>query len=255
MSSVTDYCVVIPARFESQRLPGKALLEISGKPLLQHAWERAVQSSARQVVIATDHDRIMVAAKSFGAKAVMTSSKHSSGSDRIAECVKTLGWPDSQLIVNLQGDEPLMPPECLDQVACLLQSEGSADAASLYWPIYEEEELRDPNVVKVVIDQTGRALMFSRSPIPFPRDFSSFSDAVHREVRWLRHLGLYAYRSSSLREFTETGPTPLERAEHLEQLRYLESGGSIVLEQACSPIPAGVDTSEDLDRIRNIISP
>lgn len=254
MKAVPDYRVVIPARYESQRLPGKALLDIAGKPLLQHVWEQAIKSTAMEVVIATDHELIRSAAKGFGANVVMTSDRHTTGSDRIAECAALLGWSESQIIVNLQGDEPLMPPQCLEQVAGLLGSDGTAVAASLYWPIEEEGELEDPNVVKVVVSQTGDALMFSRCAIPFRRDFSSFTAARQGGIKWRRHLGLYAYRTASLNRFTQTRPTPLEKAEHLEQLRYLETGCRIVMAKACSSIPAGVDTGEDLDRIRKIMS-
>jgi 3-deoxy-manno-octulosonate cytidylyltransferase (CMP-KDO synthetase) len=249
-----EYLVVIPARFESRRLPGKALLDIHGKPLLQRVWERAVSSSASSVLIATDHARIEQAARDFGAEVIMTSEHHSSGSDRIAECVRLMDWPDDQLIVNLQGDEPLMPAECLQQVARLLAGAPTADAASLYWPIAHEQEVSDPNVVKVVVDRLGSALMFSRAVLPFPRDHESPSLALEQGVTWLRHLGLYAYRAASLRRFSESAPTPLEQTEHLEQLRYLETGGKIVMEQACRHIPAGVDTPEDLQRMRKIFN-
>ena len=249
-----SYIVVIPARYESQRLPGKALLDIHGKPLVQHVWDRAVSSGASAVVIATDHERIRQAAEGFGAEVVMTSSDHRSGSDRIAECARKLAWPDEQLIVNLQGDEPLMPAECIGQVAGLLAGDPLADAASLYWPIELEEEVVDPNVVKVVVDQSGAALMFSRSVLPFPRDFASFSEAMVAGLSWQRHLGLYAYRAASLKRFSRMKPTPLERAERLEQLRYLETGGKIVMARACSHIPAGVDTADDLERVRKFKS-
>lgn len=255
MNGVPDYRVVIPARYESQRLPGKALLDVAGKPLLQHVWERAIESTAKEVVIATDHERISSTASDFGAIVVMTSNEHTSGSDRIAECAETMNWAETQIIVNLQGDEPLMPAQCLEQVARLLDTDSDADAASLYWPIEAEEELGDPNVVKVVVSQQGDALMFSRSPIPFPRDFSSFSQARNNGIQWLRHLGLYAYRVSSLNRFAQTRPTPLEQSEHLEQLRYLETGRRIVMARACERIPAGVDTHDDLERVQKIISP
>jgi 3-deoxy-manno-octulosonate cytidylyltransferase (CMP-KDO synthetase) len=247
-----DFSVVIPARFESQRLPGKVLLDINGKTMLQRVWERAQASAASQVVIATDDQRVLEAASAFGAQAVMTSPAHTSGSDRIAECADMMSWPGEQLIVNLQGDEPQMPPDCLQQVADLLARHDDAVAASLYWPIGNGREARDPNVVKVVLDQAGAALMFSRSPLPFARGYTSIEDAMADGVHWFRHLGLYAYRAASLRTFSRTGPTPLEQAERLEQLRYLETGGKIVMEQACLPIPAGVDTQDDLDRIREI---
>jgi 3-deoxy-manno-octulosonate cytidylyltransferase (CMP-KDO synthetase) len=254
MVSNIDYVVVIPVRYESLRLPGKPLLDIHGKTLLQHVWERARLSNARRVVIATDHELIFKAAVGFGAQVVMTSANHNCGSDRIAECARILAWPDQQLIVNLQGDEPLMPAQCLEQVAALLAGEPGADAATLYWPIEHEEEIIDPNVVKVVMDRNGAALMFSRAVLPFPREFASPAVALAAGFSWYRHLGLYAYRATSLQKFSETAPTSLEKSEHLEQLRTLETGGKIVLEQACLPIPAGVDTTSDLERVRNILS-
>jgi 3-deoxy-manno-octulosonate cytidylyltransferase (CMP-KDO synthetase) len=254
MTKAVDYCVVIPARFESQRLPGKVLLDIAGKPLLQHVWDNAIQSTAKQVVIATDNESVLQAARDFGANAVMTSSEHTSGSDRIAECAELMAWDDRQIIVNLQGDEPLMPSQCLEQVARLLANDKSADAASLYWPIDHEEELGDPNVVKVVVGQNGQALLFSRSPIPFPRDFESFPAAIEAGIQWFRHLGLYAYKKASLAKFSHTPPTTLECIERLEQLRYLETGGKIVLQQALCHIPAGVDSMADLERVREVLS-
>ena len=254
MSHSPEYSVVIPARYESQRLPGKALLDIAGKPLIQRVWECAVRSAAAEVLIATDNEKIVAAGESFGARVIMTANTHTSGSDRIAECADILNWDDDQVIVNLQGDEPLMPPECLEQVANLLISDETADAASLYWPINNEEEVMDPNAVKVVTDQNDRALMFSRSPIPHPREYASIAQALEAGLQWRRHLGLYAYRAASLRKFTQIEPAPLELAEHLEQLRILESGGVIAMGRARSHIPAGVDTPEDLERMRKLIS-
>lgn len=247
------YHIVIPARMASVRLPGKPLLPIDGKTLLEHVHRRAMKSSAESVVIATDSEKILSAARAFGAEAVMTSSTHESGSDRIAECIDIMGWPDDVLLVNLQGDEPLMPEACLDQVAALLQKAPQADMASLYWPIEAASEVADSNVVKVVTDQAGRALYFSRSVIPHPRN-SSIEEALDKGASWLRHIGLYAYRVSALRAFTAMPASPLERLERLEQLRFLEAGKVILMEQSCCPIPAGVDTAEDLDRIRQLIS-
>lgn len=246
------YKVVIPARFDSQRLPGKALLDIHGKPMIQRVWECAAGSSAEQVVIATDSERICSVARAFGAEVVMTASHHTSGSDRIAECADRLNWKDSQVIVNLQGDEPLMPAACLDQVASLLEANPAADAASLYWPVETAEQLVDPNVVKVVTTRQGVALMFSRAVLPYPRGYPSISAAFEAGLGWYRHIGLYAYRAGSLRRFSRTPPMALELVEHLEQLRYLESGGKIVLRQACREIPAGVDTMDDLCRVQNL---
>jgi 3-deoxy-manno-octulosonate cytidylyltransferase (CMP-KDO synthetase) len=248
-----DYAVVIPVRLDSRRLPGKALLDVCGQPLIERVWRCARASGAGEVIIATDHERIARAAEAFGATVCMTRAGHRSGSDRIAECAELMGWTKDRVIVNLQGDEPLMPPECLDQVAALLESDRHADAATLYWPIQSAEEVDNPNVVKLVVDQAGTALYFSRAGIPFARDFESAASAFEAGLSWNRHLGLYAYRKSSLERFTATPPTTLERAERLEQLRFVETGGKIVTERACRFIPAGVDTVEDLERVRDLI--
>jgi 3-deoxy-manno-octulosonate cytidylyltransferase (CMP-KDO synthetase) len=237
----------------SQRLPGKPLLDIVGKPLIEHVYRRARESGAASVVIATDSDQIMEAAKSFGARAVMTRDDHQSGSDRIAECADQLSWGDETLIVNLQGDEPLMPARCLDQAARLLDDDQRADVASLYWPIRDASDVEDPNVVKVVVGSDQSALYFSRSVIPYPRAFSTSAQALEAGVRWNRHIGLYAYRARALRSFATTQPTALESAEKLEQLRFLESGKRIAMGQAEEFIPAGVDTPEDLDRVRQLL--
>lgn len=247
------YHIVIPARYASERLPGKVLLDLHGRPLLQYVWQRAMESSAESVVIATDDARIVAAAERFGAQVVLTAADHQSGSDRIAECAAVLGWPDEQLVVNLQGDEPLMPPDCLDQVATLLVERPDCEVASLYWPITEVAELQNPNAVKVVVDGQGRALYFSRSPIPYARAYSDLNAALAAGVHWKRHLGLYAYRLSALRRYTAAEATPLETAEHLEQLRIMEQGGRIAMAQASTFIPPGVDTIEDLERVRDII--
>jgi len=247
------YHIVIPARFASERLPGKVLLDMAGQPLLQHVWKRACESTAQSVVIATDDERIMTAAKAFGAQVVLTGTNHQSGSDRVAECATLLEWPDEHLVVNLQGDEPLMPPACLDQVAALLEQRADCEVASLYWPINEPDEVKNPNAVKVVTDTHDRALYFSRSSIPFSRAYGSIDQAIAAGALWKRHLGLYAYRLAALRRYTSCAPTPLETSERLEQLRILEQGGRIAMAQACEYIPAGVDTPDDLQRVRDII--
>ncbi|MCW8872817.1 MAG: 3-deoxy-manno-octulosonate cytidylyltransferase [Xanthomonadales bacterium] len=248
-----SYHIVIPARMASQRLPGKPLLEIGGKTLIEHVYLRACSADAQSVVIATDDAGIARAARGFGATAVMTSSEHTSGSDRIAECVDLLGWGDDTLVVNLQGDEPLMPPVCLDQAAALLAGDDRAEVASLYWPVASAEEVTDPNVVKVVTAGDGAALYFSRSVIPHPRGAANIAAALQAGLRWKRHIGLYAYRASALRAFTATPPAPLERVEKLEQLRFLESGRRIVMARAAEFIPAGVDTADDLERVRAML--
>ncbi len=248
-----DYRIVIPARMASERLPGKPLLPIAGRPLLEHVFLRAGESAASSVVIATDSTEIQAACRSFGAEAVLTSSQHQSGSDRIAECIDTLGWPDDTLVVNLQGDEPLMPPDCLDQVAEVLHSTSEAAAASLYWPIESADEVGDSNVVKVVTDRAGRALYFSRAPIPHPRG-RAVSDVLSQGFGWKRHIGLYAYRAGALKAFTSMPPSPLEQLEKLEQLRFLEAGRVIRMERARRFIPAGVDTPDDLRRVEKILA-
>lgn len=250
---MSAYHIVIPARMASQRLPGKPLLDIAGKPLIEHVYLRAREASAVSVVIATDSKEIQEAATSFGANAVMTRDDHLSGSDRIAECADQLGWDDETLIVNLQGDEPLMPARCLDQAARLLDDDRQADVASLYWPIREASEVEDPNVVKVVVGSDGAALYFSRSVIPYPRAFKSPAQALEAGISWNRHIGLYAYRAGALRSFATMQPTALEATEKLEQLRFLESGRRIAMGQSVEFIPAGVDTPDDLGRVRQLL--
>lgn len=247
------YNIVIPARMASQRLPRKPLLMIAGRPLLEHVYRQACKANADCIVIATDDSEIFDAACGFGAQAIMTSDKHESGSDRIAECANQLNWDDEQILVNLQGDEPLMPPACLDQVAALLESDPQADVASLFWPLDDSEEVENPNVVKVVQKQNGHALYFSRSVLPFARGYASISKARADGLQWNRHIGLYAYRAGALRAFAALQPTPLEAAEKLEQLRFLETGRTIRMAQACVHIPAGIDTPEDLERVQKLI--
>lgn len=252
-ANVSAYHIVIPARFASERLPGKVLLDLAGQPLLQHVWQRACESKAESVTIATDDERIVKIADTFGAQVVLTSENHQSGSDRIAECAAKLAWPDGHLVVNLQGDEPLMPAACLDQVAALLDQRPDCEVASLYWPIDEAAEVQNPNAVKVVTDSQDRALYFSRAPIPYARSYDSILEAMSCGVKWKRHLGLYAYRLAALRRYTSCAPTPLEMSERLEQLRIMEQGGRIAMAAACEFIPAGIDTAEDLRRVTLLI--
>jgi 3-deoxy-manno-octulosonate cytidylyltransferase (CMP-KDO synthetase) len=249
----SSFHIVIPARFASERLPGKVLLDLAGQPMLQHVWQRAMASSAESVVIATDDERIQSVAESFGAQVVLTRPDHRSGSDRIAECAVHLGWPDEQLVVNLQGDEPLMPSACLDQLAALLDHRSDCEVASLYWPMDEAQEVENPNAVKVVVDSDNTALYFSRSAVPYPRGFADIPTALAAGVEWKRHLGLYAYRLKALRCYTAASATPLEKAENLEQLRIIEQGGRIAMARANEFIPAGIDTIEDLERVRNLL--
>ena len=249
----TQYHIVIPARLASQRLPEKPLVEIAGRTLIEHVYRRACSANAESVVIATDSAEVCELAGGFGATAVMTSTNHKSGSDRIAECIGILGWAQDTLVVNLQGDEPLMPAACLDQVAELLQKSPSADVASLYLPVSEKAELDDSNVVKVVTAQSGQALYFSRSMIPCPRGLAP-ENLLTAETPWKRHVGLYAYRAGALLEFTQMPPGKLESLEKLEQLRFLESGRVIAMARATDFIPAGVDSPADLERVRKALS-
>jgi 3-deoxy-manno-octulosonate cytidylyltransferase (CMP-KDO synthetase) len=243
--------VVIPARYASTRLPGKPLLDIAGKPMIRHVYERAVESGATEVVIATDDARIADAAAAFDARVCMTASDHASGTDRIAEAARAAGWPDDALIVNLQGDEPLMPPALLAQVAEALQAQPDAETATLAVPLDTVDQLFDPNVVKVVRDRRGMALYFSRATIPWKRDLFRSDSAP--EPAWadgvLRHLGIYAYRAGFLARYTRLPVSPLEAAESLEQLRILWNGDRIVVAIAAEAPPAGVDTGADLERV------
>jgi len=248
---MSEFRVVIPARFASQRLPGKPLLSIGGKPMVQHVYERANESGAQQVVVATDDDRIADAVRDFGGEVCMTSATHTSGTDRIAEVVGRLDWPEETLVVNLQGDEPLIPPGLLAQVADTLSTHALAPMATLAVPLSDTYQLFDTNTVKVVVDRDGYALYFSRATIPWKRD--QFNRPQEARADWLtgvlRHLGIYAYRAGFLAGYAQLPVAPIEQFESLEQLRVLWNGGRIAVEQVSEAPPAGVDTHEDLERI------
>ena len=251
MTAAPDYTVIIPARFGASRLPGKPLAELGGKPIVQWVHERALASGAARVVIATDDARIETAARAFGAEVVMTSPEHRSGTDRIAEAARLLGLPDEALVVNVQGDEPLLPPPLIRQVAADLAAHPAADMATLSQRIVTLADLASPHVVKVVCDRDGYALYFSRSLVPHPRD--GMPEAEHlTEVQpgWQRHIGIYAYRVGFLRAFVHWPPAGIETTEMLEQLRALWNGATIHVAEACAPAPVGVDTPDDLERLR-----
>ena len=234
--------VVIPARFASSRLPGKPLLRATGKYLIQHVYEQACQAKcAAEVIVATDDDRIRAVVEGFGGTAVMTRTDHPSGTDRIAEVARGLV---ADVILNLQGDEPLIDPAALDLLAGLLADDAGAGMATLAVPIRDRDSYRSPNVVKVVCDDRGRALYFSRAPIPFHRD--SEPDFAATPPRVLQHLGVYAYRRDVLRTIAATPPHPLEEAEKLEQLRVLGTGGAIGV-GIVAHAHRGVDTPSDYD--------
>jgi 3-deoxy-manno-octulosonate cytidylyltransferase (CMP-KDO synthetase) len=250
VSGARVFRVVIPARYASTRLPGKALLPMAGKPMIQWVHERAASSRASEIFIATDDARIAGAAGSFGAKVVMTAATHASGTDRIAEVARTRDWAPTDIVVNVQGDEPLIPPALIDQVAGLLLTNPGADMATLGSPLTHLEQLLDPNVVKVVMDVTGRALYFSRAPIPWSRDTAPAGLTSQTSFFGARrHIGIYAYRVSALLRLASLAPTPLEQAEKLEQLRALENGFDLRVADAVEPPGPDVNTPEDVERV------
>lgn len=244
-----DFTVIIPARYASERLPRKCLLDIVGKPMIQRVYEQAIQSSARNVIVATDDQRIFDVVQSFGGDVCMTADTHNSGTDRLQEVAASRRFDDEHVVVNVQGDEPLIPPQAIDQVAREL-IESRSRIASLAEPIVDESDFRDPNVVKVVIGGDGGALYFSRAPIPWPRDESTLEQAsLPTQMTALKHLGIYAYQVSLLNEFIAWMPTTLEQTEKLEQLRAMWHGVKITIGISAIPIPAGVDTEHDLQRV------
>jgi 3-deoxy-manno-octulosonate cytidylyltransferase (CMP-KDO synthetase) len=244
-----NFFAVIPARYDSQRLPGKMCLHVAGAPLVAWAVAAAHRSQAQEVFVATDDQRIVETLEPFSARVLLTSVEHQSGSDRLAEVADQMAWSDDVIVVNVQGDEPALPPVLINQVAELLIAEPKAGVASLYAPILTESEFMDPNAVKVVFDAQGFALYFSRSPIPMHRQ------AQPQPAIWgYRHIGLYAYRVSALRAHRAHQPSALESAERLEQLRFLTHQVPIVMGLAHEMPAAGVDTAEDLNRLQSVLS-
>jgi 3-deoxy-manno-octulosonate cytidylyltransferase (CMP-KDO synthetase) len=241
--------VIIPARFAASRLPGKPLLMIGDRPVIQWVWQRALTSGAQSVLVATDDERILAAAAKFGADCQMTSAHHASGTDRIAEVVRSRGIAGDDIVVNLQGDEPMMPGSVIAAVAAALASMPDADIATAVAPIESLQEFLDPNCVKALRGLDGRALYFSRAPVPWPRDSASDGRPTSFAGAW-RHIGIYAYRVRSLLQFAAWPPTSLETIERLEQLRALEHGMRIQLVTVAEAPPAGVDTPADLERVR-----
>ncbi|WP_416423135.1 3-deoxy-manno-octulosonate cytidylyltransferase [Pseudomonas sp. App30] len=248
------FTVVIPARFSSTRLPGKPLQLIAGKPMVQHVWEQARKSAAQRVVVATDDARIVEACQAFGAEVLLTRADHESGTDRLAEVAQALGLAADAIVVNVQGDEPLIPPAVIDQVAANLAAHAEAGMATLAEPIEDVESLFNPNVVKVVADLNGLALTFSRATLPWARDqFANDRDSLPAGVPFRRHIGIYAYRAGFLQDFVAWGPCWLEETERLEQLRALWHGVRIHVADAVEAPPAGVDTPQDLERVRRLL--
>lgn len=252
-----SFSIIIPARYASSRFPGKPLALLAGKPMLQHVYERACESEATRVVVATDDERIAACASGFGAEVCMTSADHPSGTDRLQEVVKKLQFYADDIVVNVQGDEPLIPPRVINQVAHNLAAVPEASIATLSEPITDAESLLNPNVVKVIRDHRGMAIYFSRAPIPWPRDSAlaqgGMLESMPEGFSWQRHIGMYAYRVKLLNDFVAWPPAPLEVTESLEQLRALYNGAGIHVEEAAEAPPAGVDTPEDLERLQRML--
>jgi 3-deoxy-manno-octulosonate cytidylyltransferase (CMP-KDO synthetase) len=244
--------VVIPARLGSTRLPEKVLRSIDGRPLVQYVYDAAQNSGAEQVVVATDDARVASACAAFGADVAMTSAAHNSGTDRINEVARSRGWSPDTLIVNVQGDEPLMPPGMIREAADLLATDAAADIATLCHALHAREDWLNPNFVKVVLDARGHALYFSRAPIPWKREGLSRESPLPTGLAY-RHIGLYAYRAGALARFAALPPSPLEQCEALEQLRALENGLRIRVGISALPPPRGVDTEEDLIAVSKLL--
>lgn len=241
--------VVIPARYASTRLPGKPLVDIAGKPMVIWVAEQAAKSQADEVVIATDFEKIMQVAQSYQVNAVMTRIDHVSGTDRIAETAQAMGWHDDVIVVNVQGDEPLIDPALINEVALTLAHNHQAVMATACHPIHDESTFLNPNVVKVVMDVHGNALYFSRAPIPYPRD------EVHKQnIKAHRHIGIYAYRVGFLKQYAQLSATELEKIESLEQLRVLRHGFKIAVSVTENAPASGVDTQADLEYVRSVIT-
>lgn len=245
--------IIIPARYDSTRLPGKPLADVAGKPLIQRVHECARRTSAAGVIIATDSRRIYDAAKSFGAEVCMTARDHRSGTDRIAEVVRQYRLPDDDIVVNLQGDEPLMSAALIEEVARTLTAHPDAVMATAGHPITERSAFLNPNIVKLACDARGYALYFSRAPIPWPRSAMVGAD-TQQEIQAMRHIGLYAYRAGFVTRFSAWPSCPIEETEQLEQLRLLWHGERIAVHVVDTAPEGGVDTPEDLERVRKYFS-
>lgn len=243
-----SFRILIPARLNSTRLPGKALADLGGKPMIVRVLEQAQRSAAQSVHVATDDAAIAEAVVAAGGEVVMTSPTHQSGTERLAEAVDLLGWDDQEQVVNVQGDEPAMPVVCMAQVAALLSAHPKAAMATLSTSLERMDEWQDPNVVKLLVDGTGRVMLFSRAAIPHVRSLAKTAPQAWQLAS--RHIGLYAYRVSALRAWSDLPPSALAEAESLEQLRAMAAGWTVVAAAAVAPVPAGVDSPDDLVRAR-----
>ena len=253
ISGIQPFTVVIPARFGSSRLPGKPLADILGKPMVQRVYERVLGSHAGRVIIATDDERIMSVAEAFGAEVCMTRNNHLTGTDRLQEVTSHYGMKDDDVIVNVQGDEPLIPSVIINQVAGNICNFTEASVATLSEPINHRDQLFNPNIVKVVSDSNDYAIYFSRSAIPWDREqFMDASKPLPSSYCFRRHIGIYAYRVGMLNKYVELGVSSLEKLEALEQLRFLLHGHKIHVVDAIESLPQGVDTEQDLADVRSI---
>ena len=251
---MSRFHIIIPARYDSTRLPGKPLIMIAGRPMIQWVYQRAQQAGAVSVTVATDDQRIAEACRNFGASVFLTATDHASGTDRIAECARELGLGKNELVVNLQGDEPLTPAAALHCVASALEQHDQAQITTLCAPIEQAEELHSPHTVKVVLDSNGFALYFSRAPIPWHRSgFATDASSLPTDVSYYRHIGIYGYRMAYLQQLTQLPRCDAEQAESLEQLRALHQGGRIQVTVFTDAIPPGVDTEQDLARVRCLL--
>jgi 3-deoxy-manno-octulosonate cytidylyltransferase (CMP-KDO synthetase) len=253
---VSDFRLVIPARHASSRLPGKPLADICGKPMIVRVLERVAGAGAREVWVATDHEGVAEAVRAAGGQVLLTRADHPTGTDRLAEVVAQRGWADEVIVVNVQGDEPLIDPALVRAVAEALAGDPEAAIATAAHPIHDAAETFNPNVVKVVTDAAGRAMYFSRAPIPWARDaFAASREALPTGLPVLRHIGIYAYRAGFLRRYASLSPAPIEHWEALEQLRAMWHGERIHVRVVDHPPAAGVDTPEDLERVRAWFDP
>lgn len=252
---MSEFHVVIPARYQSTRLPGKPLALVGNKPMILRVAEQAQRCGAHSVTVATDDVRIADVVTQAGHSAVMTRIDHQSGSDRLVEVADHLGWSDDAVLINVQGDEPLIPPEVIRQVADALQ-DSERSVVTLCEPILTMDVVRDPNAVKVVFDKNCRALYFSRAPIPYDRASFQASDdfGALNENHWWRHIGIYGYRLGVLREYVNSVPSSYERLESLEQLRFLQTGVAVHVFPACVAVPGGIDTPEDLATVNALLA-
>jgi 3-deoxy-manno-octulosonate cytidylyltransferase (CMP-KDO synthetase) len=241
--------IVIPARYASSRLPGKPLADIGGKPMIVRVVEQAALAKADSVVVAVDDPRVAEVVSAAGWEVEMTRMDHQSGSDRVMEVVSKRGWADDDIVINLQGDEPLLPPVVIDQLHQGMLQQPEIAMATLSEPLHDAEAFFNPNVVKVVVDAAGLALTFSRAPVPYPRD-----EPTQVPVGAARHIGIYGFRVSGLGEFVDLSESRLESIERLEQLRWLEAGRRLLVIEAAEVVPGGVDTPEDLERIQALFS-